>query len=524
MDNTKYLSIFCAFEKAPLEEFLKGIFKGITEEQRQSLIIEDVSYHRLNADVVTLEAWMCLAPVESNRWIWVRVEMDAASNTVRELFFTRENYREQALPSLQACMDYYMEKKNNKHRFPKLSLLNDLEDQRLGVTAEEHLRKVKSLRAMMEANGIVINEDIRAFFGPAISEYHIEPAPGTSITRIREIADNIAMSMGVTSVRTSVCQGSIAIEIPNDHRAIVPLRSLLGSEFFRNSTAELPLAIGSTKVKEAKVIDLVDAPHIFVAGASKQGKSVCLHSMVASLLFSKRPDEVKFVFIDPKMFEFREYGVLFNHYLCALPDASSEEARKKTIATRAQDAADVLAGLCTEMEDRYSTLVEAKVNNIRSYNQQAENKLPYIVCFIDEYADLTVALGAKKEAKELAKRITASIIRLAQRGRAAGIHMILSTQRPSVDVITGLIKANFPTRIAFRTSSRIDSMTILDMPGAEKLIGEGDMLLSQGMNLERLQGGYISKEEVSAIIEYISSQKGFDKPYSLPEPKEEAKG
>ena len=216
---------------------------------------------------------------------------------------------------------------------------------------------------------------------------------------------------------------------------------------------------------------------------------------------------------------------VFNHYLCALPDASSgEEERKIAIATRAQDAANVLVGLCAEMEDRYSTLLDAKVNNVRSYNQQAENKLPYIVCFIDEYADLTVAFGSKKEAKELARRITASIIRLAQRGRAAGIHLILSTQRPSVDVITGLIKANYPTRIAFRTSSRIDSMTILDIPGAEKLIGEGDMLLSQGMNLERLQGGYISKEEVSAIVEYISSQKGFNKPYSLPETKEDAKG
>lgn len=178
------------------------------------------------------------------------------------------------------------------------------------------------------------------------------------------------------------------------------------------------------------------------------------------------------------------------------------------IVTSPQDAANVLEGLCAEMEDRYNTLLQANANNIRDYNRQAEGKLPYIVCFIDEYGDLTVAFGAKKESKELSKRITASIIRLAQRGRAAGIHLILTTQRPSRDVITGLIKANFPTRIAFRTASKTDSNNILDMPGAEKLTGRGDMLLGQGANLERMQCGYISMEEVSAIVEYVGAQKG----------------
>ncbi len=287
-----------------------------------------------------------------------------------------------------------------------------------------------------------------------------------------------------------------------DHHSIVPLKSLLGSETFRDSAAELPLAIGYTKDQETKVIDLVDAPHILAAGATKQGKSVSLHSMVASLLFSKRPDELRFVFIDPKMVEFSEYGALINHYLW----------RNTAIATRALDAANVLTGLCEEMEDRYGTLLAAQVKNVRDYNKQSDNKLPYIVCFIDEYADLTVAFGAnkeyKKKVKELTNRITESIIRLAQKGRAAGIHMVIATQRPSRDVITGLIKANFPTRIAFRTSSREDSKTILDQPGAEKLIGGGDLLFSQGNNLERMQGGYISKEEVSAIVKHIEAQKG----------------
>lgn len=414
--------------------------------------------------------------------------------------------------------------KLSKFKRPKLDLLKQHVDLRPMVGCDELIHTEDCIREIMQANNVQIEKDIIALLGPSVSRYEVIPVKA-QVSKIKSLADEIAFSLGKKSVRAFTTDQSVAFEIPNMERSLVPLKNLLSDRAFKKSDAELPLAIGMKPFYVTSVIDLVDAPHILVAGATKQGKSVCLHSMVASLLFSKRPDELQFVFIDPKTFEFHEYGALFNHYLCALPGASNEEEeRKKAIVTRAQDAANTLAGLCAEMDERYETLLAAQVTNIRNYNKQAENKLPYIVCFIDEYADMTVAFGAKKESKELAKRITASIIRLAQRGRAAGIHLILSTQRPSVDVITGLIKSNFPTRIAFRTSSRIDSMTILDMPGAEKLIGEGDMLLSQGMNLERLQGGYISKEEVSAIVEYISSQKGFDKPYSLPKPKEDAKG
>ena len=382
-----------------------------------------------------------------------------------------------------------------EYKFPDLTLLDKYEDQQFSMTAEEQFRKADRIRDIMDAYRLKIKEDIRALSGPAISEYQVALAPGTRPTRIRALVDDITLAIGSIGVRISVCPDSIVLEIPNDHRSTVSLRSLLEDKAFRGSTVGLPLAIGTTKVRSVKVIDLVDAPNILLAGATKQGKSVCLHSMVASLLFSKRPDEVKFVFIDPKMSDFSEYGALQSHYLCA------------PIITSPQDAASVLEGLCAEMEDRYNTLLQANANNIRDYNRQAEGKLPYIVCFIDEYGDLTVAFGAKKESRELSKRITASIICLAQRGQAAGIHMILTTQRPSRDVITGLIKANFPTRIAFRTASGIDSKNILDMPGAEKLIGKGDMLLSQGVNLERIQGGYISTEEVSAIVEFIGSQK-----------------
>lgn len=419
--------------------------------------------------------------------------------------------------------------KLSKFKKPRLDLLKQHVELRPMVGCEELMQNEKCIREIMQANNVQIEEDIIALFGPSVSRYEVTPASGIKISKIKSLADDIAFSLGKTGVRAFTTDQSLAFEIPNKERSLVPLKNLLSDKAFKKSEAELPLAIGMKPFYETSVIDLVDAPHILVAGATKQGKSVCLQTMVASLLFSKRPDEVKFVFIDPKMVDFPEYGALLNHYLCVLPNASNEEEeRSSAIVTTAQDAANVLGGLCAEMEGRYNTLMQAKVSNVREYNRQAESKLPYIVCVIDEYADLTVTFGAKKESKELSKRITASIIRLAQSGRATGIHLILATQRPSRDVITGLIKANFPTRIAFRTSSRIDSMIILDMPGAEKLIGEGDMLLSQGMNLERIQGGYISKEEMSAIVDYIGAQKGhqksFSSPHYLPIPREDAIG
>ncbi len=390
----------------------------------------------------------------------------------------------------------------SQYKYPSITLLNNYDDQQFSMSVEEYHRKISCIEKVLKENNVIIKGDIRAIIGPAFSKYYVEPVPGTRVAKYRYLAYDIAMGIGVTSVRVSICADGVCFEIPNEHRSIVPLRSLLEDKEFRESTAELPLAIGSTSERKAKVIDLVDAPHILMAGATKQGKTVCLHSMVASLLFSKRPDEVKFVFIDPKMVDFSGYRTLPKHYLCVLSNAPWEE-RESAIVTSTQEADNVLAGLCAEMEDRYNTLLRAKMNNVRNYNRQSENKLPYIVCFINEYADLTVTIGANKQAKELSKRITSSIIRIAQKGRAVGIHLILGTQRPSTDVITGPIKSNFPTRIAFRTSSSSDSTTILDMPGAESLIGEGDMLLSTEMNLERIQGGYISNEEVLSLVEHI---------------------
>lgn len=410
--------------------------------------------------------------------------------------------------------------KLSNYKMPSVNLLKDYADERVGMTAEEHIRKVEILRKVLEENKVSIEKDIPAFFGPAVSEYNVIPSHGTKVSKIKELADDIAFAMGVVAVRVSTRQNSVAIEIPNDHRSIVPLKGLVCDKVFRKNQAVLPLAIGYTMIQATKLIDLADAPHILLAGATKQGKSICLHAMIASLLFSKRPDELKMVFIDPKRAEFGVYGKLLNHYLAVLPASSSEEERANSIVTKAPDAADVLEGLCAEMDARYEKLADAKVNNIKEYNG---SDIPYIVCFVDEFADLTIPIGSKVF-KALTRRIMTAIIRLAQKGRAVGIHMIIATQRPSTDVITGLIKANFPTRVAFRTSSRIDSKVIIDMPGTERLIGHGDLLLSQGVEVERLQGGFISKEEVDAIVDSIVSQKGFNTPYYLPTPVDAEKG
>ena len=402
--------------------------------------------------------------------------------------------------------------KLSNYKMPSVSLLKDYSDERVGMRAEEHIRKVEILRKVLEENKVSFEKDIQAFFGPAVSEYNVVPAPGTKASIIKELADDIAFAMGVVAVRVSTRQYSVAIEIPNDHRSIVSLKGLVCDKVFRKNQAVLPLVIGYTMSQEIKLIDLFDAPHILLAGATKQGKTACLHTMVASLLFSKRPDELKMVFIDPKGAEFRAYQGLFNHYLAVRPDAASDEEHMDSIVTKAPAAADVLESLRAEMEERQEKLLKAKALNFKEYRG---TDMPYIVCFVDEFADLTVHIG-DKEFKALTRRIMNAIIRLAQKGHSVGIHLVLATRKPSTDVITGLIKANFPTRIAFKTSSRIDSTIILDMPGAEKLIGEGDLLLSQSDDVERIQGGFISADEVKVLVDYVGTQKGFDAPYYLP--------
>ncbi|MCR5709088.1 MAG: DNA translocase FtsK [Bacteroidales bacterium] len=409
---------------------------------------------------------------------------------------------------------------------PSLDLLEAHESSRRDVSTEELVRNRNKIRAALANYKIQIN-DVTAIVGPTVTLYKVYPAPGVKIADIKKLQEDIAMSLRAKGVRVVTLEDSVGIEVANDYASIVPLRALLNDDAFRNSKAELPVAIGYTITQKVKVFDLADAPHLLIAGATKQGKSVGLNVIVSSLLFSRHPSELKFVFIDPKMVEFSSYAQLLHHYLAVLPTAASEEDElSSAIVKKPKDAEKILRSVCIEMDDRYELLSKAGVNKITLYNEkfrqhhlrsdQGHRFLPYIVVVVDEYADLTMTSGGGPEAKAAGRSITSSIIRLAQKGRAAGIHVILATQRPSVDVISGLIKSNFPMRIAFRVASRVDSMTILDAPGAEKLIGKGDMLFSAGIDSERIQCGYVSGEEIDNITESISRQSGYAKSYNTP--------
>ena len=422
-----------------------------------------------------------------------------------------------------------------KYKTPELGILGDYANARHEVSQDELVRNNTKIRNTL-ANYKIQVKDVTAIVGPTVTLYKVYPAPGVKIAAIKQLQEDIGISLGARGVRITTLSDSVGIEVANDVASIVPLKSLLNDDAFRQSKAELPVAIGYTISQQVKVFDLADAPHLLVAGATKQGKSVGLNVIVASLLYSKHPSELKFVFIDPKMVEFSAYGKLLHHYLAVLPCGTAEEERERAIIKNAKDAAAVLQSLCVEMDARYELLSKGMVNNIKLYNakykehhlraDEGHHFLPYIVVVIDEYADLTMSVGAGPESKALARSITTSVIRLAQKGRAAGLHVILATQRPTVDVITGLIKANFPMRIAFRVTSRIDSATILDQPGADKLIGKGDMLLYSGVEMERVQCAYIGNDEIVALTNSIGEQSGYQKsyntPYYLPEPPAES--
>lgn len=409
---------------------------------------------------------------------------------------------------------------------PSLDLLESYENNRHDVSTEELVRNRNKIRAALANYKIQVN-DVTAIVGPTVTLYKVYPAPGVKISDIKKLQEDIAMSLRAKGVRVVTLEDSVGIEVANDYSSIVPLRALLNDDAFRESKAELPVAIGYTITQKVKVFDLADAPHLLIAGATKQGKSVGLNVIVSSLLYSRHPSELKFVFIDPKMVEFSAYAQLLHHYLAVLPDAANEEDElNSAIVKKPKDAEKILRSLCIEMDERYELLSKAGVNKITLYNEKFRQHhlrsdkghrfLPYLVVVVDEYADLTMTSGGGPEAKQNGRSITNSIIRLAQKGRAAGIHVILATQRPSVDVISGLIKSNFPMRIAFRVASRVDSTTILDAPGAEKLIGKGDMLFSAGIDTERIQCGYVSGEEIDNITESVSEQKGYAKSYNTP--------
>ena len=419
-----------------------------------------------------------------------------------------------------------------RYEFPSLDLLNDYADGRHTVSKQELDINNNKIRATLQNYKIQVDK-VTAVVGPTVTLYKIYPAPGVRVSSIEVLHKEIAISLNTRGVRVVTLSDCVGIEVANSNPSIVPLKSMLNDDSFRNSKAELPIALGYTITQEVKTFDLADAPHLLVAGATKQGKSVGLNVIISSLLYAKHPTELKFVFIDPKMVEFTAYNALLKHYLAVLPMAASEEEeRENAIIKQPKQAEQVLESLCIEMDERYKLLAAAGVNAIKDYNEKYKDRhllpqdghkfLPYLVVVIDEYADLTMTGGANPEARKCAKNISESIVRLAQKGRAAGLHVIIATQRPSVNVITGLIKTNFPTRIAFRVVSGVDSRTILDSYGAENLIGRGDMLYYAGVEMERVQCALVSMSEINKITKFIGSQTGFRQccstPYYLPVP------
>lgn len=410
---------------------------------------------------------------------------------------------------------------------PTPAILSSRTNEIRKVSQAEIQKNIDIIRETLADHHVQV-ADIKAISGPTVTLYKVYPAKGVKVAAIRNLHEDIAVALESGTIRAHTLTDSVGLEVPNITRSLVPVRSLVSSPEFKESKAELPIAIGSTIDGKTKVFDLAKAPHLLVAGSTNQGKSVGLNVIAASLLYAKRPSELKMVFIDPKGTEFTPYKELYRHYLAVSTTASSEEDEiENSIPVKPKDADLVLRALCEEMKERYELLRQAgSCPNIKTYNQKFLDKklrpdkghrfLPYIVAVIDEYAQLTLVTSGKPEARNVSRSITASIISLAQMGRAAGIHMIIATQTPRKDVISGMIKANFPTMISFKVANSTESQVVLDNTGAEKLIGNGDMLFSQNANIERIQCGYIGPEEIKSLTESISAQRGAQKSYSIP--------
>ena len=410
---------------------------------------------------------------------------------------------------------------------PTPAILSSRTNEIRKVSQAEIQKNIDIIRETLADHHVQV-ADIKAISGPTVTLYKVYPAKGVKVAAIRNLHEDIAVALESGTIRAHTLTDSVGLEVPNITRSLVPVRSLVSSPEFKESKAELPIAIGSTIDGKTKVFDLAKAPHLLVAGSTNQGKSVGLNVIAASLLYAKRPSELKMVFIDPKGTEFTPYKELYRHYLAVSTTASSEDDEiENSIPVKPKDADLVLRALCEEMKERYELLrMAGSCPNIKTYNQKFLDKklrpdkghrfLPYIVAVIDEYAQLTLVTSGKPEARNVSRSITASIISLAQMGRAAGIHMIIATQTPRKDVISGMIKANFPTMISFKVANSTESQVVLDNIGAEKLIGNGDMLFSQNANIERIQCGYIGPEEIKSLTESISAQRGAQKSYSIP--------
>ena len=409
--------------------------------------------------------------------------------------------------------DHTLELKNFQP--PTVDLLKDYDNGGVITINEEELEENKEKIIETLRNYKIGIDQIKATIGPTVTLYEIVPEAGIRISKIKNLEDDIALSLSALGIRIIAPipgKGTIGIEVPNKNPSVVSMKSVISAKNYQEAEMELPIALGKTISNETYVVDLTRMPHLLMAGATGQGKSVGLNAVLTSLIYKKHPSEVKFVLVDPKKVELTLFNKIERHYLAKLPDTN------EAIITDNKEVIKTLNSLCIEMDNRYELLKNALCRNIKEYNKKfkerklnpesGNNFLPYIVLIIDEFADLIMTAG---------KEVETPIARLAQLARAVGIHLIIATQRPSVNVITGIIKANFPARIAFRVTSKIDSRTILDSGGADQLIGRGDMLYTQGNNLVRIQCAFVDTPEIQKITEYIGSQKAYSNAYELPE-------
>lgn len=472
-----------------VSEGLSSTKKATSKGTQLEMELEDTTSTNSNPAVLGSEEKASAAPTETKQ---LDVEKDS------------QNHTEPYDPTLDL----------SRFKMPSLELLKEYSDQKFEIDRTE-LEAYKDQIIETLLNYKIEITKIRATVGPTVTLYEIVPAPGVKISKIKNLEDDIALSLAALGIRIIAPipgKGTIGIEVPNKKKQIVSLKEVLQSEKYQNAKMDLPIALGKTISNEVFVADLAKMPHLLVAGATGQGKSVGINTILMSLLYKKHPSQVKLVLIDPKKVELFPYASLVKHYLGYLPDAD------EPIITDTSKVVNTLNSLCIEMDQRYDLLKKARARNLKEYNEKFTSRrlnpndghkfLPYIVLVIDEFADLMMTAG---------KEVEMPIARLAQLARAIGIHLIIATQRPSVNIITGIIKANFPARLAFKVTSKIDSRTILDAGGADQLIGRGDMLLSIGSNVVRLQCAFVDTPEVEDVIDHIGDQQGFPEPFYLPE-------
>ncbi len=544
--KTKIIHFFYTLPNIILKIVKPGLATETSEvKQEPELIKKDQSYSKEKVDIQT-ETQSNIKEQESeanqikdtNNTVekqpeTTNTEKKPANNSIKQEQETEEEIQLTIEEKKQETEDNFEQERHiedydptlelSHFEMPPLEILEEYESDEgeTQINKEEIIRNKNKIVETL-ANYKIQIDKIKATVGPTITLYEIVPAPGIRISKIKNLEDDIALSLAALGIRIIAPipgKGTIGIEVPNENKETVSMRSVLGSKAFRESGYELPLGLGKTISNESFVVELSKMPHLLVAGATGQGKSVGLNAIISSLLYKKHPAQLKFVMVDPKKVELTLYTKIQNHYLAKMPDIEDP------IVTENKDIIKTLNSLCVEMDNRYNLLKAAHVRNLKEYNKKFIKKrlnpdkghrfLPYIVVIIDEFADLIMTAG---------KEVEGPIARLAQLARAIGIHLIIATQRPTTNIITGVIKANFPARMAFRVTSMVDSRTILDSPGANQLVGRGDMLISTGSDLTRVQCAFVDTEELEKLTDFISNQQGFGEPYILPEYQEESGG